>query len=72
MSALDGRILKRSKVAMSGPRRLNVSGSAAGGSSSVPVQGRIIEQNADGAVVEVTCGCGNVFQLHCAYAPVPG
>jgi hypothetical protein len=67
-----GRILKRSNVALNGPRRLNASRSPAGSSPPAAVQGRIVEQNADGAVVEVTCGCGSVFHLHCTYAPPPG
>jgi len=70
MSDNTGRILKRNKVSLTGQRRLSPSvrtpppGAAPLGNP----QGRIVEQDDFGAIVEVTCGCGQVFHLHCTYA----
>lgn len=69
MPPSTGRILKRQEVTVAGQRRLGVSGpTPRAPSSGAQPQGRIVEQNDNGAIVEVTCGCGRVFHLHCTYA----
>jgi len=64
-----GRIVKRKEVKVAGQRRLDLPAPHA--SPSVEPQGRIVEQDDDGAIVEVTCSCGKVLHLQCKYA-APG
>jgi hypothetical protein len=72
MPPTTGRILKRQEVTVTGQRRLGVSGSPRTDSASgAEPQGRIVEQDDDGAIVEITCSCGKIFHLHCTYAPQP-
>ncbi len=64
------RVLKRDKIHMAGtrclelPEHLNADGPQP--------TGRIVQQNDQGAVIEVTCTCGNTFRLNCTYAPPGG
>lgn len=51
---------------MAGQRLLDLPATHA--SPSVQPQGRIVEQDDDGAIVEVTCNCGKVLHLYCKYA----
>jgi len=71
MPSDTGRILKRDEVTVAGSRRLDGAGQRRVAAPSAQPQGRIVEQNDSGAIVEVTCSCGNVFHLHCTYATPP-
>ncbi|MBT3198290.1 MAG: hypothetical protein HN350_00070 [Phycisphaerales bacterium] len=69
MSFKTGKILKRDEVTVAGHKRLGVSGpTRSPDASEAQPQGRIVEQTENGAVVEITCGCGRVFHLNCVYA----
>ncbi len=59
-------LLKREKVKMEG--QCSVGHSGAGVAPSVRPGARIVERNDNGAVIEVTCGCGEKIYLHCTYA----
>ena len=75
MTAAATTVLKREKVRMAGACRLGAHGVPAGAAPDAPgvpagrTQGRIIQQNDDGAVVEVTCACGRTIHLYCTYGP---
>jgi len=64
-----GKILKRDAVTITGQRELGRSAPRSSGSPHRPAraQGRIVEQNENGAIVEITCGCGEILHLHCTY-----
>ncbi len=65
-------VLKKNQVKPAGARRLGASATAqakphaAPGPRSEP-QARIVQQNRAGAIVEVTCGCGEVIRLQCVF-----
>lgn len=65
-----GRIVRRNEAKTVGQRLLDLPAMHA--SSAIQSQGRIVEQDDDGAIVEVTCGCGKVLHLHCRYAAPAG
>lgn len=71
MPSSTGRILKRDEVTVSGRRHLDSPRPRTHASPSAQPQGRIVEQDNNGAIVEVTCGCGEVFHLHCTYEAPP-
>jgi len=66
-------VIKSHDVKMAAGRRL---AGAAGGGADLPAStgaaARIVRQDDDGALVEVTCACGRQTLLHCAYAPEDG
>jgi hypothetical protein len=62
-----GKILKRDNVVVAGQRQLGVAPSRPATSPKARPQGRITGQDEHGAIVEITCGCGEVIHLHCAY-----
>jgi hypothetical protein len=67
-----GHVLKAQRVRLEEPLRLSIGGPAApehacanrpGAQSRV----RLVENNAQGATLEVTCACGGVIQVRCEY-----
>ena len=69
MSQSSSAVLKNSKVKVGEPRPLAAAPSPAG---HRPRQGaRIVSQDADGATIEVTCGCGRTLLLKVDYGPGP-
>jgi hypothetical protein len=77
-----GHVLKANQVRLEEPVRLSIGGMSAthhpgADATEAPARIRVTESNADFAVLEVTCSCGKVIQVHCEYAhagaaPVPG
>ena len=68
------RILKANQVDMSGTYSLAKGMPTRPVSADSPqVQGtpqaRIVEQHAEYAVLEITCGCGHAMQVKCDYSP---
>ena len=70
-----GRVLKSSDVKLEGRFRLDANqgvSSSAGERSTAsvlsPAQVRIVENNSEFAVIEVTCGCGVKTHIRCEYA----
>jgi hypothetical protein len=73
MEKAAGRVLKGSDVNLEGTFRLDIGRGAAGpanekNSAPAAVQVRVIENNSDYALIEVTCGCGEKTQVKCEYA----
>ena len=68
-----GRILKSNDVKLEGQFQLDVTKAGSGmpgqqvAASSTP-QVRVVENNPEYAVIEVTCGCGRKMSLQCDYA----
>lgn len=66
-----GRVLKAEDVRLQGTYHLNFGQSggvpAATGNAAVGPRVRMIEQHADYAVIEVTCGCGTTSRVRCEY-----
>ena len=65
-------IVKKDSVKASEPRHLGdpMPGGMAGGPHATAQgqpQARIVQQDPAGAIVEVTCGCGQTFLLNCRY-----
>ncbi|HUT02205.1 MAG TPA: hypothetical protein VM031_07110 [Phycisphaerae bacterium] len=58
-------VLKGSRIRLAEPRKLDGPVSQIPPERHPPVTARIIEQAANGAVVEVTCACGAVIHLRC-------
>jgi len=66
-------IVKKDSVKASEPRHLDghVAAGAAGGPQATAEgqpQARVVQQDPAGAIVEVTCACGQTFLLNCRYA----
>ena len=74
MEKTAGRVLKANEVRLQGQYQLNVT-QAAQSSVAAPKaisgtpQVRIVENNADHAVMEIICGCGMKTHIRCDYAP---
>jgi hypothetical protein len=71
MKPKKGRIIKHHKVEITGSVLLEIDTTAVSestGHAGHPAQARIIEQHADRAILEVTCGCGQVVRIQCDYA----
>ena len=75
MAKVSGRILKSEDVRLEGQFHLDLAqaASAPGGHqprSGVPAapQARVLENNPEYAVIEVTCTCGASTRLRCEYA----
>jgi len=67
-------VLKKEQVRPGGTRRLGVVGGAvgaAGGATTARASVRILQQNGDGAVLEITCPCGRKTLVQCQYAAPP-
>ena len=68
-----GRILKSNDVKLEGRFHLDAAKAGSGmprqqvAASSAP-QVRVVENNPEYAVIEVTCGCGRKMSLKCDYA----
>lgn len=65
MSHSSPLILKKGEFRTGGPRALPVPG--AGGVATPSARARITRKTADGAVIEVICGCGQRIELHCRW-----
>ena len=65
MSQSGSAVLKNNRVKVGGPRPLGT-GSPSAGSPARP-GARIVSQDADGATIEVTCGCGRALLLKVNY-----
>jgi hypothetical protein len=50
------------------PVRTNPSSRACPTTAGAPQQARIIESNADYAIIEITCACGTKSHIQCNYA----
>ncbi len=69
MSQSSSAVLKNSMVKVGEPRPLATAPPPAG---NPPRQGvRIVSQDADGATIEVTCGCGRTLLLKVNYGQGP-
>ena len=60
------QVLKKHSVRMGLVRHLQAAAPEPAGAGEPRV--RIIDQKDDGAVIEVTCVCGQRIQVHCTYA----
>ena len=74
MEKTAGRILKANEVKLQGQYHLNVTPTAqspaiASRAIAGAPQVRIVENNADHAVIEITCPCGTQSHIRCDYAP---
>lgn len=72
MEKMAGRILKAEEVKLQGQYYLDAGGAPQNSASvSKTVSGtpqvRIVENNADYAIVEITCQCGDKTQVRCDY-----
>ncbi len=66
---MTGGIVKKDNVKMADdPRNL---GQAPAGMSSPQSAARILEQDEAGALIEITCACGERTYLRCDYAAGP-
>ncbi|MFW6132403.1 MAG: hypothetical protein ACOC8F_00795 [Planctomycetota bacterium] len=67
-------VIKRDRVRLSGRRAIGPAGARAsageGGSPAGEPKARIVEQDQDAALIEVTCPCGRKTYLRCTY-PAP-
>ena len=52
------------------PVRINAASRAYPPTGAVAQQARIIESNADYAVIEITCACGTKSHIQCNYANI--
>ena len=74
MASSQKNIIKSNEVRMEGQFTISANQSVprpAGGqgSLSAPVQVRIVDNQAEFAVVEVTCSCGKKTNIRCQYPP---
>lgn len=73
MDNRTGRVLKADEVEVKGAYHLDISHSPKGPSNvgsarSTTPQVRIVENNADFAVMELTCACGTKTRVRCEYS----
>ena len=61
-------IVKKNQVRRVEASASDANGPAAPADGAARHQARIIEQNDDHAVVEITCACGTTMRLRCDYA----
>ena len=72
---MDGRVIKKTQVRMTGTRRLEPGHNASQtcdestGEAPAPAVARIVDAGPDGALIEITCPCGQVSYVRCDYAP---
>jgi hypothetical protein len=75
------KVVKKEGVAVGGsvriapgmgvaPVRTNVSSRTCPPTAGVPQQARIIESNAEYAIIEITCACGTKSHIQCNYSNV--
>ena len=75
------KVMKKNDVAVGGsvrigpdhghaPVRTNVSSRACPPTAGVAQQARIIESNAEYAIIEITCACGTKSHIQCNYANI--
>lgn len=61
-------VLKSDAVRMTGLRPIGTPGSPpAAGPAGGQVAVRIVQQNQEGAMLEVACACGQTILLHCTF-----
>jgi hypothetical protein len=68
-----GHVLKASRVRLEEPVRLSIDGTGTPGHAGAHrprMKARVclVESNAEFAVLEVTCACGEVIHVRCEYA----
>ena len=68
-----GHVLKADRVRLEEPLRLSIDGTGTPGHAGSHRPGvqphvRIAQSNAEFAILEVTCACGNVIRVRCDYA----
>jgi hypothetical protein len=75
------KVMKKEDVAVGGsvrirpgeglaPVRTNVSSRTCPPTAGIPQQARIIESNAEYAIIEITCSCGLRSHIQCNYANI--
>jgi hypothetical protein len=75
------KVMKKNGVAVGGsvrigpgigraPVRTNTASRACPPTAGVPQQARIIESNAEYAIIEITCACGTKSHIQCNYANI--
>ena len=69
MTQIVSGVLKHNRVRPSGPRPIG--GAPVVGRAQPHAAARIVQQEAGHAVVEVTCACGSVIRLRCAFESAP-
>jgi hypothetical protein len=73
MTLTAGRVLRSGNVKLDGCYQLEVIGAPAGGGRNITRSAgqapkvRVIRKESDFAIIEVTCGCGEVIQIRCNY-----
>ena len=72
MEKTMGRVLKADEVKLQGQYHLNITPASqqpaiAGQATSGSPQVRLVESNADYAVMEITCSCGAKTHVRCEY-----
>lgn len=73
MEKTSGRVLKRNSVKLEGRFRLGAGQTPTGSENrtnitSATAQANIVQNNAECAVLEVTCCCGTKTHIRCEYA----
>jgi len=71
-----GRVLKSSKVKLEGKFQLKIDAgttatASTGSANSAALQVNIVENTAEFAIIEVTCGCGSKTRVKCQYNNQP-
>lgn len=61
------RVLKKDQISLGGTRRVGDGGDAPAGGMVAGGTARIVQQDAGGAIVEITCRCGETIRLRCSY-----
>ena len=65
MSQIASGVLKHSRIRPAEPKPIG--GAPPGGRAKPQAAARIVQQDAGQAVVEITCACGSVIRLRCAW-----
>ena len=70
MEKTAGRILKAEKVKLQGQYHLDIAQTSPNTKAVISraPQARIVENSADYAVLEITCGCGTKTHVRCDYS----
>jgi len=64
-------IIKKHRVRQAPAGAAPVSGAAGGPDGSAQAQARLVRREADHAVLEVTCPCGNIIHVECHWEVPP-
>jgi hypothetical protein len=81
MMQTTNRVLKSDEVEINGKCHLDISRTVssaqsqqqgkAGSSANTPVKAKIIDNNSDYALIELTCSCGKKTLVRCEYGAQP-